>query len=136
MIQTPNLDLLRDAYMIIDGIPDKSFNLMQVYSTRKVKADCGTIACAAGWLALHPDFQALGLKYSPDSFQLISMQGVRNNVSYKYKLNKLFNIRVEDAQALFGGRRNSKFNSDHSRTVNKLPASSSEMLNNAANFVV
>jgi hypothetical protein len=46
-------ELLRQAYAIIDGIPDDRFNLVR---------SCGTIACAGGWLCMHPTFIALGLR--------------------------------------------------------------------------
>lgn len=53
--------LLRDAYAIIDGIPEERFNLQNWRSYESGLTDCGTIACAAGWLTMHPDMQALGL---------------------------------------------------------------------------
>lgn len=60
----PNYNLLRDAAAIIDGIPPMNFRLSGWYKDRDKapEANCGTIACALGWLALHPKFQALGLK--------------------------------------------------------------------------
>ena len=52
--------LLREAYAIIDGIPDDRFNL-RTYANSTDPNHCGTIACAVGWLAMHPTFNALGL---------------------------------------------------------------------------
>jgi hypothetical protein len=51
---------LRAAYAIIDGIPETRIDL-DTWRRDSGKITCGTIACAAGWLALHPDMQAMGL---------------------------------------------------------------------------
>lgn len=64
----PNIERLVRAYQIIGGIPEDRFDLTAVYShpTPRDKdgrgtLGCNTIACAMGWLALHPEFQQLGL---------------------------------------------------------------------------
>ncbi|KVQ35726.1 hypothetical protein WK03_35245 [Burkholderia cepacia] len=59
-MQRPNFELLRDAFAIIDGIPDSSLNLA-TWRQKGRKHECGTLACAAGWLAMHPDMNELGL---------------------------------------------------------------------------
>lgn len=105
----PNLELLRDAYMIIDGIPDELINLDRVYTTENIKPACGTIACAAGWLALHPTFQSLGFKFHPTAYQNITMQGVNYFDDFNYKIKKLFDIGVRDSQKMFGARGQSSF---------------------------
>ncbi len=46
---------------ILDAVPPAQFDLGFWYT----KTDCGTIACAGGWAALDPGFQADGLK--PDA---------------------------------------------------------------------
>lgn len=64
---TPYYELLKDAYAIIDGIPAKQFDLKWFSSGKGVTPnDCGTIACAGGWLTLHPAMRALGLRNSTD----------------------------------------------------------------------
>lgn len=45
-------DLLRDCAAIVGGIPEDKFNL----GTYGEATPCGTIACAAGWLCMHPVF--------------------------------------------------------------------------------
>lgn len=65
-----NFELLKDAYAIIDGIPDHQFNLNRwveedsTGSSCDIAHGCGTVACAGGWLSLHPKFNALGLNYT------------------------------------------------------------------------
>ena len=64
-----NIELWKDAISVIDGIPEKRINLNTWQKSQLVRfitgpdqIECGTICCAAGWLALHPKFQSLGLK--------------------------------------------------------------------------
>lgn len=60
-------ELLRQAYAIIDGIPDDRFNLGSwqfdptTYGPDGEVHSCGMLACAGGWLCMHPTFNALGL---------------------------------------------------------------------------
>ncbi|PLC44505.1 hypothetical protein C0Q88_07445 [Ralstonia pickettii] len=58
----PNFELLKDAYAIIDGIPGRVIDLDMWTAETGDSQFCGTIACAAGWLARHPKFNAQGLK--------------------------------------------------------------------------
>ncbi|MFW6855295.1 hypothetical protein ACODYM_28810 [Burkholderia gladioli] len=58
-MRNPNFELLRDAFEIIDGIPSRALKLSN-WRTKGEMPECGTIACAAGWLAMHPKFNALG----------------------------------------------------------------------------
>jgi len=57
----PNFELLRRAFEIIDGIPEHRFNLSRWTSGLGSENNCGTIACAGGWLMRHPEFNARGL---------------------------------------------------------------------------
>jgi hypothetical protein len=56
----PNFELLRDAFAIIDGIPKKAFDL-DSWVSKDAGKSCGTIACAGGWLAMHPTMNKAGL---------------------------------------------------------------------------
>jgi hypothetical protein len=53
-----NIELLKDACAIIGGIPEEVFELGSILREHKSDAGCSTIACAAGWLSLHPTFAA------------------------------------------------------------------------------
>jgi hypothetical protein len=64
-----NYELLKEAYAIIDGIPKRRFNLNRIAvpkhkhddGDKPMRARCGSIGCAIGWLAMHPTFNAMGL---------------------------------------------------------------------------
>lgn len=51
------------AHEILSGIPDDHVYLGSFYPEGQSMGAplCGTIACGAGWLALNPEFQAMGL---------------------------------------------------------------------------
>ena len=90
----PNFKLLRRAAEIIDGIPDNRFNLDTVFE----KGHCGTIGCAMGWLAHHPEFNKLGYTYSFGQVRINS-----NIVDIFTAAERLFHIQHGDAYGLFVG---------------------------------
>lgn len=94
----PNFDLLKDAYAIIEGIPAENFYLNS-WREWDEGATCGTIACAAGWLPLHPDFQARGLTYGKSVF---GMQIKFRDREHMAALAAFFDISCDDAEELFG----------------------------------
>ena len=97
----PNFELLKDAYEIIDGIPARNIRLSE-WREKDRGASCGTIACAAGWLSLHPKFQALGLGSGHDyGFGAEPVFDGRGGVS---GMAALFNIRLAEAFDLFSDR--------------------------------
>lgn len=98
--QKPNFELLKDAYEIIDGIPNRNINLNCWVRGDEKRADCGTSACAAGWLALHPKFQALGLKMG-SSRLFGSAPTFRGKQDYE-ALGLLFGIGRYEAASMFG----------------------------------
>lgn len=111
-IQTPNYELLKDAYAIIDGIPAKHFDLEAIVDKVGESLTCGTVACAIGWLGLHPKFNELGLQTvlgkSDDSY-LLKMNGFHDDDFYSHKVAGLFGISVHDASDLFGPASHSGF---------------------------
>lgn len=96
---TPNFELLKDAYAIIDGLPDENVNLNSWRRT-DCGATCGTIACAAGWLSLHPQFEALGLRYDKGRENIVLDQSVHYGWA---ALAQVFSLTNSDAQHLFRG---------------------------------
>ena len=113
--KVPNYELLKDAYQIIDGIPALRFNLESIYRTEVEKGGkpvpvCDTIACAAGWLALHPKFQAAGLRRSSTGRDI---QSSRSPVKFHYAevMAEIFDISADDARNLFAPRGISKYDS-------------------------
>lgn len=50
------------AYEILSGIPEDNILLSAYVTEGDGTPTCGTIACGAGWLAMHPAFHAMGLR--------------------------------------------------------------------------
>lgn len=119
----PNYALLREARAVIDAIPEAQLDLSQIITERgldefgsiaddgDLASGCGTIACAAGWLALTPRFQALGLtavveNINGDEIAMLAYQGVstENQASYDLATAPLFNITFTQAASLFATR--------------------------------
>ncbi|MFP3609250.1 hypothetical protein SB778_03935 [Paraburkholderia sp. SIMBA_050] len=101
---TPKFELLKDAYAIVEGIPEENF-LLDTWRTKDQGASCGTIACAGGWLTLHPKFRELGL--STDSYDFPNrfnhfptFRGETHNKA----LATFFCITEDDADVLFRQR--------------------------------
>lgn len=108
---SPDFELLKDAYAIIDGIPDQAFDLGEVLHMRISKdMSCGTIACAAGWLSLHPTFAAhlkpRAYQYGPSSTNWrVRWDGIEfyeDNVFAA--MQTLFGIDLNTAYRIFGLR--------------------------------
>ena len=108
-----NYELLRKAIEVIERIPDSKIDLEAFY---KFPGDprenlCGTIACAAGWLALDPEFSALS------GLMLVSMTALHGRTSRRFKvgdestthselwadpLSRVFGTDYATAASLFG----------------------------------
>jgi hypothetical protein len=103
-----NVDRFKRAIEIIEALPDEQVNLkvwqkenFAKYISSKQEATCGTIACAAGWLALDPEMQAQGLKSGFCGQPEFHFRGEICGVSFR-ALGLFFDIR--DADTLFGPR--------------------------------
>lgn len=106
---TPNYELLKEAYAIIGGIPARKINLEAIITDRGPSLACGTIACAAGWLAMHPKFKDMGLGLNPHGGGL-AVNGI--HTMFDTAMAQVFGITVGDAMDLFGTRHFSRFDSD------------------------
>lgn len=100
-MKTETFPLLRRAYQIIDGIPDTRIRLAY-FSNGFSPHECDTIACAAGWLAMHPEFNALGLHLN--CVGGIEVDGVGNSWGWDTRLAYLFEISSDEAETIFGKR--------------------------------
>lgn len=105
----PNFELLKDAYQIIGGIPAKAFNLDEIVKSQGKSLTCGTIACAIGWLSMHPIFSEIlkAKKRKQGGFNWI-VKGVPEDY-YADAAAFTFNISVKDARNLFTFRYGSDF---------------------------
>lgn len=100
-----NITLLQQAIDYIETIPDNVFDLGQIHH----QGDCGTICCAAGWLAHNSKFQALGLALTlPDTssrFPYAAQLVLQGKAMYWDRaMADLFDMDREEAAALFGMR--------------------------------
>lgn len=96
-----NFELFDKAVDFIASREDKQLNLgnWQAFAPNITPSSeavhCGTIACAGGWIALNPEFEALGVRAG--SFGAPRFWGLS---SYE-ALAKLFDISINDANDLF-----------------------------------
>lgn len=97
----PNYTIMREAYAIIGGIPEHAFDLSSVVSRTGESLECGTIACAAGWLAMHPTFKARGIRLVKEC---VEYKNVRCYTAYTEAMAAVFKIDGAEADYLFGSR--------------------------------
>lgn len=106
--QPANFELLRQAYAIFGGIPNKVINMDIIEQRSADGISCGTVACGMGWLPHHPDFKALGL--TPQGTPLLS-NSVHHVWSVYYKGKQMefddaarhvFNLTEVEAWRIFG----------------------------------
>lgn len=120
------LERLLHAYEIIDGIPKHKFDLAGViHASEDATLECGTIACAAGWISLHPDFRNI-VKATPGGscgrlrwmgWILEDESGFRVRTdNYSEAMAYLFDISRLDADRIFGTRTREKRQYDPPKT--------------------
>jgi hypothetical protein len=99
-----NHERLKVAIDIIRSIPDDRFSLRlwqtnvdqtNGHTTKDWECSCGTIACAGGWLALHPDMRSQGLYPGRSGEPRIG------GFSGYDALAEFFEIGYQEARALF-----------------------------------
>lgn len=98
MTTRPDYELLKDAYAIVDGIPEAAIALGLPCSKIGPTLPEGTVCSPEGWLALHPTFNALGLSISEDGTSL-RFNGEQEAVSTA--MAKVFHMSDEEAAQLF-----------------------------------
>jgi hypothetical protein len=101
----PKYELLKEAYAIIGGIPDNVIDLNLIMRERGDSLACGTICCAAGWLAHHPTFQAIGLSMTDARFTEHADLVYRGEeLMYAQAMSKVFDMPERDVISLFSSR--------------------------------
>lgn len=104
METNPNYELLKQAYAIIDGIPETAIAFGSPRTKEGATLAEGTVCSPEGWLALHPTFNALGLAMSADGKELRFHGEADPNGSAASSMAKAFGLPLEDAAQLFGDR--------------------------------
>jgi hypothetical protein len=112
-----NKKRLIKAYHILKTIPPGNLDLRtwkaSGYSTEPT---CNTIACAAGWLAMHPDFNEKGLTSAVSGTPYYKFpSGASHSTGYG-AMSKFFAISLKDSVRLFQPSR-SRENHNDKRTV-------------------
>lgn len=95
-------ELLKQAYAIIDGIPENLIAFGPACTHAGPSLADGTICSPEGWLAMHPAFQQLGLNFDAEA----------NEVRYNDEpgespaiiMSRVFRLPLTEAEQLFGGR--------------------------------
>ncbi|HEX2530848.1 MAG TPA: hypothetical protein VHK70_05200 [Burkholderiaceae bacterium] len=100
----PDYELLKDAYAIIDGIPETAIALDKLQTTRGESLEHGTICSPAGWLAQHPKFMKLGLSLSEDGGHLLLRGESDVDATPTQIMGRIFSLEPADADLLFGAR--------------------------------
>jgi hypothetical protein len=104
METAPNFELIKDAYSIIDGIPETAIDLDRLVSARGETLEHGTVCSPAGWLAQHPQFNALGLTIADDDSRLLLSGEPPVDESQAVILARVFGLEPGDAEHLFADR--------------------------------
>jgi hypothetical protein len=104
METNPNYELLKQAYAIIDGIPETAIALGSIRTKEGATLAEGTVCSPEGWLALHPTFNEHGLTMSADGKEL-RFNGEADSGSHAaFLMAKVFGLRPEKSEQLFGDR--------------------------------
>lgn len=98
--RVPNMELLKDAYAILGGIPDSVLNLNTIRTDKPTPEvpECGSICCGMGWLAQHPDFNKVGLSMNAEH----TLTYKNHQVSYTTAAGRLFGVTDSEAESMFG----------------------------------
>ncbi|MCY1299881.1 hypothetical protein D9M69_493940 [compost metagenome] len=113
-----NFERLREAYAIIDGIPDKAFDLDDVITKSDGDLQCGTIACAAGWLMIHPKFAAeLETELKVDSDPWYSQMRSAKHADFYDAMQHLFNMNLAEVRSIFSSRTPSELGVPHAKRL-------------------
>jgi hypothetical protein len=104
MNTAPNFELLKDAYAIIDGIPETAIALDKLQTAKGETLDRGTVCSPSGWLAQHPQFMALGLSLSEDGDQLCFNGEPVETGTEALIMAQIFGLQPVEAEHLFDTR--------------------------------
>lgn len=104
MSDTPDYELLKDAYAIIDGIPYDAISLDWTRTKEGPSLTEGTVYHPARWLACHPGFQERGLSVSENGKHILFQGQSFAGGAYSESLAQLFGLSIGDVVSLFAER--------------------------------
>ena len=116
----PDYELLKDAYAIIDGIPETAIDLDTLVTSRGEALEQGTVCSPAGWLAQHPAFKVRGLGLAGDDSQLVLNGRQAGADAVAEVMARVFALRQVDAERLFADRRTYTLGDDSGLSDNRL----------------
>ncbi|HYD62006.1 MAG TPA: hypothetical protein VEC35_16695 [Noviherbaspirillum sp.] len=99
-----DFELLKDAYAIVDGIPETAIDLDRLVTARGETLAHGTVCSPAGWLAQHPKFVELGLALAEDDSRLLLRGDPPVDESPAAVMAKVFGLSLGEAAHLFADR--------------------------------
>jgi hypothetical protein len=102
---TPNFELLKDAYQIIEGVPTENVDMSSWFSQYR-GLSAATNASPAGWLALHPTMNASGLHAGANGVRLVRTPTHKHYENSWVALGLFFGIGMDDVVFLFSPRNN------------------------------
>jgi hypothetical protein len=113
-------ELLREAFAIIDGIPDEAIRLGPPRSAMGPALDDGTICSPEGWLAQHPLFIKRGIKLTGDGTAILFHGEGSGSAPTALPMSGAIGMPLDEARRLFGPREEFTANPDDPRTDKQL----------------
>jgi hypothetical protein len=97
-------ELLREAFAIIDGIPDEAIRFGLPRTIKGPALDQGTVCSPEGWLAQYPLFMQRGLKLTEDGTAILFRGEGSGSTSTAMPMAHAFGMPLDEAMRLFGLR--------------------------------
>jgi hypothetical protein len=100
----PNYALLRQAYAIIESIPETAIAFGKPQTKHGATPAGGAVCSPEGWLALRSAFNKLGLTISADGSELFRNGKAVSGTSPALIMAGIFGLAPDEAAQLFGER--------------------------------
>jgi len=118
----PNRGRLKDAYALIDGIPDAQVTLERwCDEDGDIETTVNTLACVQVWLIRHPDFQVPGFQLAQSNQDAATYVARDKDLAENFEscaadeyLRQLLGFDWRELNDLFGPRGTSQFDIDES----------------------
>lgn len=104
MLPEPDYALLRQAYTIIDTIPETAIAFGTPQRKHGATPAGGMVCSPEGWLALHPAFNQLGLTVSAEGNALCINGEPVTDISPALTIGSVLGLPADEAAQLFGDR--------------------------------